>query len=57
MRVVQLLVRTNIPELNGETGDDGEAVGLWMDASWKTAEKAQSACTEETYCEVEVLGE
>ena len=53
-RIVQLLVRTNIPELN-ECDDTGEVCQLWADTNFTDVEVARDAWPLETYRVVEVI--
>ena len=52
--IVQLLVRTNIPELN-EYDDTGEVCQLWVDTNFADVEVARNAWHLETYRVVEVI--
>jgi hypothetical protein len=51
---VQLLVRTNIPELN-ECNDAGDVHQLWADTNFTDVEVARDAWPLETYRVVEVI--
>jgi hypothetical protein len=53
MRVIQLLVRTNIPELN----DIVDPPKMWIDTNYPSLTLARSTWPKETYREVEVLSE